>query len=127
VPFLDRPLEEEAPLAFRLLAPIGIALYAFASWRYLRIFRARQRMMPLSVAVAFLLLAEALIAVAFARSWHASWWEWHVLMAIAFAIVTISVRNEYRREGSVTAAFGGMYLEQTLEHSTGARPPRSRS
>ena len=71
--------------------------------------------LPLSVAVAFLLLAEALIAVAFARSWHASWWEWHVLMAIAFAIVTISVRTEFRREGSVTAAFGGLYLEQTLE------------
>jgi adenylate cyclase len=114
-PFLDRPPEEEAPLAFRLLAPVGIALYAFAAWRYLRIFRMRRRMLPLSVAAAFLLLAEALIAVAFARSWHASWWEWHVLMAIAFAIVTISVRNEYRREGSVTAAFGGLYLEQTLE------------
>ena len=115
VPFLDRPLEEEAPLAFRLLAPVGTALYAFAAWRYLQIFRTRRRALPLSVAVAFLLLAEALIAVAFARSWHASWWEWHVLMAIAFAIVTISVRNEYRREGSVTAAFGGLYLEQTLE------------
>jgi adenylate cyclase len=115
VPFLDRPLEEEAPIAFRLLAPVGIGLYAFAALRYLRIFRARQRMLPLSVAIAFLLLAEAMIAVAFARSWHASWWEWHVLMAIAFAIVTVSVRNEYRREGSVTAAFGGLYLEQTLE------------
>ena len=115
VPFLDRPLEEEAPLAFRLLAPVGIGLYAFAAWRYLRIFRVRRRMLPLSVAVAFVLLAEALIAVAFARSWHVSWWEWHVLMAVAFAIVTISVRGEYRREGSITAAFGGLYLEQTLE------------
>jgi adenylate cyclase len=115
VSFLDRPLEEEAPLAFPLLAPIGIGLYAFAARRYLRIFRTRRRMLPLSVAVAFLLLAEALIAVAFARSWHASWWEWHVLMAVAFAIVIISVRTEYRREGSVTAAFGGLYLEQTLE------------
>ena len=115
VPFLDRPFEEESTLAFRLLAPVGIGLYAFAAWRYLRIFRVRSRMLPLSVAVAFLLLAEALIAVAFARSWHVSWWEWHVLMAVAFAIVTISVRNEYRREGSITAAFGGLYLEQTLE------------
>jgi class 3 adenylate cyclase len=115
VPFLDRPLEEEAPIAFRLLAPVGIGLYAFAAWRYLRIFRVRRRALPLSVAVAFVLLAEALIAVAFARSWHVSWWEWHVLMAVAFAIVTISVRGEYRREGSITAAFGGLYLEQTLE------------
>ena len=113
--FLDRPLEEEAPLAFPLLAPIGIGLYAFAACCYLRIFRTRRRMLPLSVAVAFLLLAEAIIAVAFARSWHASWWEWHVLMAVAFAIVIISVRTEYRREGSITAAFGGLYLEQTLE------------
>lgn len=116
VEFLDRPLEEEAPLVFRLLAPVGIALYAFAAWRYLRIYRTRRRTLPLSVAVAFVLLAEALIAVAFARSWRASWWEWHALMAVAFAIVTVSVRGEYRREGSVTAAFGSLYLEQTLEH-----------
>ena len=115
VDFLDRPLEEEAPLAFRLLAPVGIALYAFAAWRYLRIYRTRRRTLPLSVAVAFVLLAEALTAVAFARSWHASWWEWHVLMAVAFGVVTVSVLNEYRREGSVTAAFGSLYLEQTLE------------
>ena len=115
VPFLDRPLEEEAPLAFRVLAPIGIALYAFAAWRYMGIYRMRQRMLPLSVAVAFLLLAEALVAVALGRSWHASWWEWHALMAVAYTIVIASVRNEYRHEGSVTAAFGGLYLEQTLE------------
>jgi adenylate cyclase len=113
--FLDRPPEEEAPLAIRLLAPVGIALYAFAAWRYLRIYRTRRRTLPLSVAVAFVLLSEALIAVALARSWHASWWEWHVLMAIAFSIVTVSVRNEYRREGSVTGAFGSLYLERTLE------------
>jgi adenylate cyclase len=61
------------------------------------------------------LLAEALIAVAFARSWHASWWEWHVLMAIAFAIVMVAIRNEYRHVGTVAGAFGGLYLEQTLE------------
>jgi uncharacterized membrane protein YidH (DUF202 family) len=128
VPFLDRPLEEEAPLAFRLLAPIGIALYAFASWRYLRIFRARQRMLPLSVAVAFLLLAEALIAVG-------------VRAELARVVVGVArpdgdrVRDRddlgpqrYRREGSVTAAFGGMYLEQTLEHDRPALVrPRSRS
>jgi adenylate cyclase len=65
--------------------------------------------------VSFVLLAEALVAVAFARSWHASWWEWHVLMAIAFAIVLFAIRNEYRSEGSVAGAFGGLYLEQTLE------------
>ena len=112
---LDRPLEEEASPFYRFLAPAGVALYAFAAWRYLGIYRVRRRTVPLSVAVAFALLAEALIAVAFARGWHASWWEWHLLMAIAFAAVTLSVRWEIRREGSVAAAFGGLYLERTLE------------
>ena len=112
---LDRPLEEEASPFYRFLAPAGVALYAFAAWRYLGMYRVRRRTLPLSVAVAFALLAEALIAVAFARGWHASWWEWHLLMAIAFAAVTLSVRWEIRREGSVAAAFGGLYLERTLE------------
>jgi adenylate cyclase len=115
LPLLDRPPEEEAPLAVRLVTPVGIGLFAFAAWRYWKLYRSRGRTLPLSVAVSFLLLAEALIAVAFARSWHASWWEWHVLMAIAFAIVMVSIRNEYRHVGSVAGAFGGLYLEQTLE------------
>jgi class 3 adenylate cyclase/cytochrome bd-type quinol oxidase subunit 2 len=112
---LNHPLEEEGSPFYTFLAPFGVALYAFAAWRYLGIYRARRRTLPLSVAVAFVLLAEALIAVAFARSWHASWWEWHLLMAAAFAVVTLSVRREVRREGSVAAAFGGLYLERTLE------------
>jgi adenylate cyclase len=115
LPLLDRPPEEEAPLAFRVLTPVGIGLYVFAAWRYWGLYRSRRRTLPLSVAVSFVLLAEALIAVAFARSWHASWWEWHVLMAIAFAIVMVAIRREYRHEGSVAGAFGGLYLEQTLE------------
>jgi adenylate cyclase len=114
-PVLDRPLEEEGSPFYTLLAPFGVALYAFAAWRYARIYRARRRTLPLAVAVAFVLLAEALIAVAFARSWHASWWEWHLLMAVAFAVVTVSVRREVLREGSVAAAFGSLYLERTLE------------
>jgi adenylate cyclase len=112
---LDRPLEEQGSPFYRFLAPAGVTLYAFAAWRYLGIYRTRRRTLPLSVAVAFVLLAEALVAVAFARSWRVSWWEWHLLMAVAFAVVTLSVRREVRREGSVAAAFGSLYLEQTLE------------
>jgi len=67
------------------------------------------------VLVAFVLLAEAMIAVAFARTWHAMWWEWHVLMAIAFGAIVVAARMEYRREGSLTAVFGGIYLDSTLQ------------
>jgi hypothetical protein len=106
---------EEAPPALRVLAPLAIALYAFAAVRYLDLYRRRRRTLPLAVAVAFVLLAEAMIAIAFGRSWHATWWEWHLLMAIAFGSVLLAARSEYRRERSVSAAFGGLYLERTLE------------
>jgi class 3 adenylate cyclase len=115
LPFLDRPAPDEAPVAIRAITPIGLALYGFAAFKYGAIYRRRRRTLPLAIAVAFILLAEAMVAVAFGRSWHATWWEWHALMAMAFGAITIGARAEYRHERSLTAAFGGLYLEGTLE------------
>jgi class 3 adenylate cyclase len=62
------------------------------------------------VTAAWILLAEAMVAVAFARSWHVSWWEWHLLMAVAFGLVAYTALRE-RRRGEV---FAGLYLDETL-------------
>jgi adenylate cyclase len=51
-----------------------------------------------------------MIAVAFARSWRASWWEWHLLMAAAFGLVAYTVLRE-RARGEL---FAGLYLDDTL-------------
>ena len=105
---------EVGPLV-RAGALAGILLYAYAAWHFLRLFARRGRPLLLAFVVAFALLAESMITVALSRDWHLSWWEWHVLMAIAVAAVAIAARAEYRREGSLTAAFGGLYLSSTLE------------
>src|SRR5438093_786910 len=97
------------------LLPLGIARYLLAAARYAILFQRRGRTLLLAVSVSFVLLAEALVAVAFGRSWHASWWEWHMLMAVAFGAVTAAARIEFRREGSLTGAFSGIYLDRTLE------------
>jgi len=115
VPPLDRVIESERAPWLLVLLPFGVAAYIFAAWRYLAIYRARRRPLPLAVTVAFVLLAEALIAMAFGRAWQASWWEWHVLMAIAFATIVLSARHEYRRGRSTSGTFGGIYLARTLE------------
>jgi adenylate cyclase len=115
VEFLSRTPGEEAPVILRLLSPSAIALYCFAAIRYLRLYDRRHRTLPLAIAVAFVLLAEAMVAIAFGRSWHATWWEWHVLMALAFGTILLAARAEYRHERSVTGAFGGVYLERTLD------------
>ena len=97
-------------------AAAGVLLYAYAAWRYLGI--ARRRASPVAVALvgAFVLLAEAMVAVALGRNWHLSWWEWHVLMTVAFGTIALAARAEYRRTGSLVAALRPIYLEATLTH-----------
>ena len=56
-----------------------------------------------------MLLAEAMVAIAFARSWHLSWWEWHVLMLVAFGLVALGARHSWREE-----RFADLYLSDTV-------------
>jgi adenylate cyclase len=113
-PPLDEPLApEEADGPLGVLAVAGVLLYGWAAVRYLVLYRRRRSLVLLGVATAFALLAEAMVAIALARNWHLSWWEWHVLMAIAFGLVAVSARLEYRRQAR-GGAFAGLYLEHTL-------------
>ena len=110
------PAEEEATRTeLELLAALGVALYAFAALRYWRLHRRRPSVMLVAVITAFALLAEALVAVSVTRSWHASWWEWHLLMAFGFAFVAYSAQVQYAREGSWSSLFRGIYLQETVE------------
>jgi class 3 adenylate cyclase len=70
----------------------------------------------LSLMTALVLLAQALVVMVltFDRGWQLSWWEWHVLMVLAFAFVAYSGRVQYRREGSATALFTGISLQETI-------------
>lgn len=97
-----------------VLGVVAVALYAFAAWRTYRLYRQRGGTILLTISVALVLLAEAMIAVVVSRNWQLSWWEWHVLMLAAFGLIALGAREEYRRSGSLTGAFGGLYLEQTL-------------
>jgi adenylate cyclase len=67
VPPMDQVFDTGRTQVLRALTPIGIVAYAFAAWRYVRIYRVRRRPLPLAVAASFVLLAEALVAVALRR------------------------------------------------------------
>ena len=49
-----------------------------------------------------------MIAIAFGRNWHLSWWEWHILLLAAFGLVAVSARVSWREE-----RFAELYLAQT--------------
>jgi class 3 adenylate cyclase len=115
LPPLDGPPPaQEGAGVLVALAVVAVGLFVYAAWRYVELYRRRGGILLLTVAVAFVLLAEAMIAITFSRNWHLSWWEWHVLMLLAFAAIALGARREYRRSGTLTGAFGGLYLERTL-------------
>ena len=114
-PPLDDPLPpEDATGPLVGFAVAGSVLYAFAAWRFWALYRRRPSFLLVTVLVAWALLTEALVAIAFARNWRATWWEWHVLMSIAFLLVAWAVRREYRQGGSIAEALEGLYLEDTI-------------
>jgi class 3 adenylate cyclase len=109
IPPLDDPLPEESARGWLLAFALpGVALYALAAWRYLRLYRRRHAPLLLNVVTAYVLLAEAMIAIAAGRDWHASWWMWHLLMLAAFGLVAWSARREWHEE-----RFADLYLEAT--------------
>jgi adenylate cyclase len=109
VPPLDDPTPaERASGVLLVLAVLAVPLYGAAGWRYLTMGRRSGSPILLAVAGACLLLAEAMLAVAFARNWHASWWEWHVLMLAAFGAIAWSARREEPEE-----RFSDLYLDDT--------------
>ena len=115
LPPLDGPPPSKESLGLLgVLSWLAVALYAFSAWRCVQTYRDRGGVLLLAMAGALALLGEATIAVTVSRNWHASWWEWHLLMLVAFLAIALGARAEYRRSGSLTGAFGGLYLEATL-------------
>ena len=104
----DVTIPDRLSLPLVALAVVGSALYCFAVFRYAQLWRKRKSGLLLAFAVAFVLLAEAMIAVAIGRSWHASWWEWHVLMLVAFGLIAWAAHREWHEE-----RFSPLYGEET--------------
>ena len=94
------------------LAIIGTILYAVSASRYWYLFRHSPTLLSASVIACFLLLSEAMIGVAVTgeRKWHASWWEWHGLIVLAYLIIGFAARREWRDE-----RFRALYLPTTRE------------
>ena len=108
------PSVEETGGPLQVLAILAIAAYALAASRYLAIHRDRGGILPLAIGAALALLAEATVAVVLSHNWEMTWWAWHLLMLVAFVIIALGVRDEYRRGRSLTTAFGGLYSDATL-------------
>jgi class 3 adenylate cyclase len=97
-----------------VLAAIGAVIYAASAGRYWLVYREDLALLPASVIACCVLLAEAMIGVAATgeRNWHASWWEWHLLIVLAYLVVLFAARREWSDE-----RFRRLYLATTRERS----------
>ena len=96
-----------------VLSTVGVACYTYAVVRYLDLYRERRSRLVLGFTVAFVLLAEAMVAVALGRNWQASWWEWHLLMLLAFAVIAVMAHQEGSEE-----RFGRLYVDRDAQPVT---------
>lgn len=106
------PAEVQGPLI--VATYLGATCYLVATVRYVYLYFRNRGTVLLSVLTAFVLLAEALFAVGFGRSWQLSWWEWHVLLGAAFALIAISAHRTFLREGSARGLFDSVTLRSTV-------------
>jgi adenylate cyclase len=111
-PVRHRASEGATGSLLAVLAIVGVVAYGAAALGYVRLFRREGGLLPASVAACFVLLSEAMVGVAVTgeRSWHASWWEWHGLIVLAFVVVGYAARREWQDE-----RFRSLYLPTTRE------------
>lgn len=113
LPPLDEPGSEGGSRSFvAAMAAVGAVAYAVAAARFWFVYRERIGLLQASVIACFVLLAEAMVGVALTgeRAWHASWWEWHALIVMAYALISFAAHREWQDE-----RFRGLYLPTTRE------------
>ncbi len=96
--FLERLPFSSPPAAYGLVA-VTVGLLLFAAWREGRSYQQTGLPMRGALAIAYVLLAEASIAMALGPIWTLAWWEYHVLMlsAVILALGALFVELERRR------------------------------
>ncbi|MEV0230873.1 adenylate/guanylate cyclase domain-containing protein [Nonomuraea sp. NPDC050786] len=109
----EPPLASPVPWLAWASVP-GVLLYAAASVMMFLLHRRRPSAMLISLITAYALLAEAMVAGMSQLNWHLSWWEWHLLLTLAFVFVAYSAHLQFRREGSSAGLFDSVTLAATV-------------
>jgi class 3 adenylate cyclase len=115
LPPLDHPTSEGASGSLlSAMAVLGVFVYGAAAARFWTVYRSDLSLLPASVIACLVLLAEAMIGVATTgeRSWHASWWEWHALIVLAYVIIGFAAHREWHED-----RFRHLYLPTTRHRS----------
>ncbi len=102
------------PSIGKIAALLTLALLAFVIVRYRAIYRTAPSPLVAAMLVSALFLAQSQVAMALTAVWHASWWEYHVLMLAAFGTTIFGLVQEYADAGSVHGVIEGLLVRDTI-------------
>ena len=97
-----------------ILASASFALYAFALVRYLEAYRFAKLPSQAAMVVALALLCQVPPILLWGTTWHLSWWMYHALYLIAFAVLFAGWTIEARRAGSLKVIAEGLSMRDAL-------------
>jgi adenylate cyclase len=100
------PIESRSPFLVAAALPAAVA-FMIAAWRYLVVARQRGAVLLVSIAAAWVLLAESAVSVSLTDSWRLSWWMWHALMVVAFGAIAVVAARMPDHE-----RFSDLYLDE---------------
>jgi HD-GYP domain-containing protein (c-di-GMP phosphodiesterase class II) len=102
------------PIVGKIAALVTLTLLALVIVRYRATYCRAASPLVAALLVSAIFLAQAQISMALTAVWHASWWEYHVLMLAAFGTTVFGLVQEYADAGSVHGVIEGLLLRDTI-------------
>jgi HD-GYP domain-containing protein (c-di-GMP phosphodiesterase class II) len=110
-----RPLPGEASVRLALVVLAAVVLLAVGAvhwWRW----RLGFDRVQLSLVVACLLGAGALVSLQVGTLWRLSWWDHHAFLLTGFAAATYAVLTGYRRSRTLEEVLDGVFAADPMAH-----------
>ncbi len=96
------------------LSAMTLFLLGLVILRYFQVFRVSGSPLAGGFLFSSIFLAQSQISMTIAPAWHASWWEYHVLMIVALGSAVYGLVREYGQNGSLNGVVGGLLLRDTI-------------
>ena len=109
------------PFGFLNSQPVGraataltLTLLALVIFRYATLYRVTPTALLSGFLISAIFIFQAQIVMVSTPIWHASWWEYHVLLFAAFGSGLAGMVLEYGRKGSLQGVVEGLLLRDTI-------------
>lgn len=92
----------------------ALALTGFAVWRYYQAYQFARLPSQLAMIATLVILLEVQVIILWGQVWHLSWWFYHGLYGLAFAVLFTGWAGEVRHAGTLRAIADALSMRDAL-------------